>query len=222
MPAFIFALILVLSVVLGEPRANAGGADQMFQALAATNTTKCERGAHGRVEAIKKLMDQGRSLRPDHEMTMLRDVTRFFYRNISVMDDRQVWGWADYWASPMETLCAGAGDSEDFAIAKYYTLLAMGVPESQMRIVYAQSTWVGPVMVLLYTTTHGQRIVLYNDRMWTLNTVMSRHLLQPVYAFDEDAFWLANAGWTFARLDGAKKIEQWNRVLHDMSSGGEG
>ena len=43
-------------------------------------------------------------------------------------DDAEVWGQVDYWASPLETLQSGMGDCEDFAIAKYFTLLALGVP----------------------------------------------------------------------------------------------
>ena len=41
-------------------------------------------------------------------------------------DDTEIWGEPDYWATVLETLGRGAGDCEDFSIAKYVTLKAMG------------------------------------------------------------------------------------------------
>ena len=45
----------------------------------------------------------------------------------------------DYWASPLETLDKGRGDCEDYAIAKYFSLLAAGVPVARLRLVYVRA-----------------------------------------------------------------------------------
>ena len=47
--------------------------------------------------------------------------------------DAKNWGKSDYWATPIEFLSRG-GDCEDFAIAKYTALRALGVPEERLRV----------------------------------------------------------------------------------------
>lgn len=42
------------------------------------------------------------------------------------------------WATPIESLIRNSGDCEDFAIAKYFTLLAMDVPEDQLKITFVK------------------------------------------------------------------------------------
>ena len=69
----------------------------------------------------------------------LKQVNDFFNRRVRFRDDPLVWGQSDYWATPMETLGKGAGDCEDFAIAKYFTLLLLNVPDEKLRLIYVQA-----------------------------------------------------------------------------------
>ena len=71
-------------------------------------------------------------------------VNEFFNRRIVFTDDTEAWGQDDYWASPLETLDKGAGDCEDYAIAKYFSLIAAGVPVARLRLVYVRATIGGP------------------------------------------------------------------------------
>lgn len=48
-------------------------------------------------------------------------------------------GYADLWRSPLK-LFGGQGDCEDFAIAKYFSLIALGYPEKMLRLVVVQDT----------------------------------------------------------------------------------
>jgi predicted transglutaminase-like cysteine proteinase len=52
-------------------------------------------------------------------------------------------GLADHWSSAMETLAAGEGDCEDYAIAKYAVLQAAGFPEDRLRILLVRDRAVG-------------------------------------------------------------------------------
>ena len=85
---------------------------------------KYGREAHNRLVAWEDLIRNDRS-RTDREK--LEKVNRFFNSRIRFANDVDVWGIQDYWATPIEFLCKGAGDCEDFAIAKYFTIKAMGV-----------------------------------------------------------------------------------------------
>jgi predicted transglutaminase-like cysteine proteinase len=54
---------------------------------------------------------------------------------IQYREDSANWGVADYWASAAETIGRGAGDCEDYAIAKMQVLRASGVPANDMFLV---------------------------------------------------------------------------------------
>lgn len=55
-------------------------------------------------------------------------------------EDRAVWGQSDYWATPTEMALKGAGDCEDFAIAKYWMLRGLGIADDQLQMVVLQDT----------------------------------------------------------------------------------
>jgi predicted transglutaminase-like cysteine proteinase len=57
-----------------------------------------------------------------------------FANAIEWVEDARLYGQADYWATPAEFLGAGAGDCEDFAIAKYVALSRLGFAEERLRI----------------------------------------------------------------------------------------
>lgn len=50
------------------------------------------------------------------------------------VSDSLEYGRNEYWAPGVQTICKGAGDCEDFAIAKLYALKYLDVPESRMSI----------------------------------------------------------------------------------------
>lgn len=94
---------------------------------------KTDEQAQQRLQDWKALVEQSISLRDEDK---LRRVNAFFNSNILYGEDQDVWGQADYWASPQETLIQGAGDCEDFALAKYFTLRLLGITEKNLRLVY--------------------------------------------------------------------------------------
>ncbi|HEY6612655.1 MAG TPA: transglutaminase-like cysteine peptidase, partial [Pseudomonas sp.] len=52
------------------------------------------------------------------EQQQLHLVNAFFNRTLLFIDDVRTWQQIDYWATPVEALIKGAGDCEDYAIAK--------------------------------------------------------------------------------------------------------
>ena len=64
---------------------------------------------------------------------------QFANRRIRFVSDSDHWHKSDYWATPLESLGTKGGDCEDFAIFKYFTLKAMGVDESKMRLMYVRA-----------------------------------------------------------------------------------
>ena len=91
---------------------------------------KCGKEAPARFSAWEDLIQKNKS---PSDREKLEKVNHFFNSRIRFASDMEVWGVQDYWASPIEFLCKKAGDCEDFAIAKFFTLKAMGVAEEKLK-----------------------------------------------------------------------------------------
>src|SRR4051794_26131803 len=70
------------------------------------------------LQGVRALQPLLQNLTESDDGVRLDTVNHFFNGRIVFRDDLQVWHTEDYWASPLETLQQGAGDCEDFAIAK--------------------------------------------------------------------------------------------------------
>ena len=90
-------------------------------------------------------------------------------RALRYSPDRVVWGRGDYWATPAETARKGAGDCEDFAIAKYWLLRSLGFGTEQLQLVVLEDTRKGVYHAVLAVHLEGTRYILDNlsDRVAT-------------------------------------------------------
>ena len=98
----------------------------------------------------------------DNKWKQIHKINHFFNQTIKEQDDSLIWGQKDYWASPLETISKGYGDCEDYAIAKFFSLRELGIPENKLRLLYArQIDNKQPHMVLIYYENAGaQPLVL--------------------------------------------------------------
>jgi predicted transglutaminase-like cysteine proteinase len=148
----------------------------------------------------------------------LKQVNDFFNRRVRFRDDPLVWGQSDYWATPMETLGKGAGDCEDFAIAKYFTLLLLNVPDEKLRLVYVQARLGGinssitqAHMVLAFYPSPEAEPVLLDNLVNDLQPASRRPDLNPVFSFNSQGIW---QGATGARGSGGPaSLSRWQELL---------
>lgn len=126
----------------------------------------------------------------------LARVNEFFNRRIWFKADQQVWGINDYWASPMETLGKGEGDCEDFAIAKYFTLLNLGFANDQLRIMRATMRFGGESssvkqahMVLAYYSDPDAEPLILDSLVTEIFPLSRRPDLTPIYSLNNRGFW---------------------------------
>lgn len=139
------------------------------------------------------LLTEGRTL---GEREKLRLVNDFFNQRIAFDDDISIWQQSDYWATPLETIGSGRADCEDFSIAKYYTLLALGLPVGKLRLVYVRARQNGPAgpvlqahMVLAYyPTPNAEPLVLDNLRP-EIAPASRRTDLSPIFSFNSAGLW---------------------------------
>ncbi len=142
-----------------------------------------------------------------------------FFNRLDRVDDRLLWGRDDYWATPLETLTAGGGDCEDFAIAKYFTLLNMDIPEQNMRIAYVISLVTKrPHMVLIYGANSLKEPLVLGTRNNFIVPVSQRRDLVPVYSFNNDGYWLADKQnrWRGKRIGDAAGLSLWIGLLRRL------
>jgi predicted transglutaminase-like cysteine proteinase len=67
--------------------------------------------------------------------TRIAELNRAINLTIKSVDDMTQYGVRDLWASPLMTFSSGAGDCEDYAIAKYVALHEIGFRDEDLRLV---------------------------------------------------------------------------------------
>ena len=68
------------------------------------------------------------------------EINRAFNLAIKPISDLAQYGVEDKWTSPLATLSAGAGDCEDYAIAKFVALSEIGIPADDIQLVILRET----------------------------------------------------------------------------------
>ncbi len=95
---------------------------------------------------------------------------------------------SDYWATPIEFLSRG-GDCEDFAIAKYASLRALGFSSDQMRIAIVQDKIKNVAHAILIVYVEGQAFVLDNQDKRVENADnVNRY--KPIFSINSNDWWL--------------------------------
>jgi len=144
------------------------------------------------------------------------EVVNAFYNQIPRAHDSKVWGRKDYWATPNELLLQRKGDCEDVAIAKYFTLRALGVPDSHLRLAYgkiadAERARIEPHMVLIYMPDNTRPLVLDSLNMHILK-VSERDDLIIEYTFNMKSIWRWQESSQIL-LGKAEVLEPWRKLL---------
>ncbi|TJZ73474.1 transglutaminase-like cysteine peptidase [Chitiniphilus eburneus] len=149
-------------------------------------------------------------------------INNFFNRNMAFVDDQILWGEVDYWATPLESIGKGGGDCEDFAIAKYFSLLEAGVDNAKLRLTYVKARIGGPEssvtqahMVLTYYATPQAEPLVLDNLIGEIRPASRRPDLIPVFSFNRDGVYVPGA--TTASVD---RLSRWKNLLQRMQQQG--
>ncbi|WKB53545.1 transglutaminase-like cysteine peptidase [Eleftheria terrae] len=169
------------------------------------------------VAAARALQGELVELQAGDERSRLQGVNQFFNRRQGFRDDQVVWSQLDYWASPLEFLQQGAGDCEDFAMAKYFSLLAIGTPSERMRLVYVRAAIGGPGgasqahMVLAYYPTPQAEPLILDNLIGDIRPASRRPDLTPVFSFNAEGLWQGVGALSAG--DPTARLSRWREVL---------
>ena len=131
------------------------------------------------------------------------------------VSDLQHWGKEDYWATPVEFLSTNAGDCEDYSIAKYFALRALGVPDDKLRITYVKELVIynEAHMVLAYFPSPDAEPLVLDNINKSIRPASARTDLLPVYSFNGSGLWLAKDQTGRGQsVGGSDRIGHWKDV----------
>ena len=137
-------------------------------------------------------------------------VVNNFFNEIPYYTDKEHWGQSDYWATPVEMLGTNGGDCEDYVIAKYFSLRALGVPDSKMRMMFVTALRQNQAHMVLayYPEPNAIPLILdnINPRILPAN---KRPDLRPVYSFNGEGLYKAKAEGRGTKL-GNSRHKMWD------------
>ena len=126
-------------------------------------------------------------LKGKDRLTQIKEVNKLLNSKKYILDIRN-WGKEDYWATPFQFLKKN-GDCEDYAIAKFMALKALGIPIEDMRVVALQdlNLGIGHAVLIVY---NGSDALLLDNQITTVVPANSIKHYQPVYSINEFGWWL--------------------------------
>lgn len=171
------------------------------------------REARDRIYALRELIAASQHLPETRQLTKVND----FFNRLKLENDMAHWEQEDYWATPLETLASGGGDCEDMAIAKYFTLTAMGIGEEKLQITYVKSLDLNQAHMVLTYFSEPDAIPLVLDILEPLvKSATERKDLIPIYGFNGTGLWLARERQTGKLVGGAGDLNLWRELLDRM------
>lgn len=114
-----------------------------------------------------------------------------YVNDIRYIEDVRNYGKTDQWATPMEFFSKG-GDCEDYAIAKYASLRALGFSTDQMRIAIVQDKIKNiPHALLIVHTDEGTFVLDNQDKRTRQVDQVTRY--KPIFSINSTNWWLHKA-----------------------------
>ena len=170
------------------------------------------------VANAKALQQAMASVTGKDDAAKIKAVNDFYNQRLAYVEDIDNWGQVDYWASPLESLGKGAGDCEDYAIGKYFTLTSLGVPHAKLRMVYVRASIAGAPngfvahMVLAYYPTPEAEPLVLDNLQPVIRLASERPDLAPVFSFNAEGLW-QGVGSIRANGDPLTRLSKWREVL---------
>lgn len=178
-------LFIFLSLIVFTLNANP---DFIKQETLSIVKAKYGEQARRRAEALNTMMNEVVTLSADEKLARVNA----FFNQMQFVSDKILWGVDDYWATRMEFVGKGAGDCEDFVIAKYFTLKQLNIPSEKLFFTYVKAIKFQQAhMVLAYYEKPTSVPLVLDNINGRIMPATQRSDLIPVYSFNGDALYLA-------------------------------
>jgi len=145
------------------------------------------RNAPKEIRAINISLNQSSNKTTKEQIIAVNDLMN----NQRYISDNRNWNKSDYWATPVEFFQRG-GDCEDYAIAKYAALKALGIPHNNMRIAIVDDLQKGIKHAILIVYTNDGAYVLDNQDKRVRN-IKDVKRYKPIFSINRNSWWLHNS-----------------------------
>lgn len=176
---------------------------------------------------MQEWRDEMQTMRRRSEDEQIRRINEFVNRRVLFENDQDIWGQKDYWATPLETLGRGAGDCEDYAIAKYISLRLLGVDNDKLRITYVKARIGGPRstiseahMVLGYYPAPDAEPLILDNLIGDIRPASSRSDLMPVFGFNSEGIWTGAGPGANSAGSATSRLSRWRDVIARLQAEG--
>lgn len=115
------------------------------------------------------------------------DAINQFINHADYIFDIINWGIQDYWATPQEFFFRD-GDCEDYAIAKFMSLRALGFSNDSLRIIVLHDLNLNILHAVLGVNVDGKIYILDNQLQNVVPASSIAHY-QPIYSINETGWW---------------------------------
>ncbi|XQW84331.1 transglutaminase-like cysteine peptidase [Thalassotalea piscium] len=152
------------------------------------------------------------------EIESLNKVNQFF-NTFNFIDDSKLWGVNNYWATPIEFIGVNGGDCEDYSIAKYFTLLELGIPDKKMRITMVKALKLNQYhMVLAYYETPSAMPLILDNLDGEIKAANQRNDLIPIYSFNASQLWLNKEKGSGVLSGNSSRLKRWQDLRQRITT----
>ena len=156
------------------------------------------------------IVDRARTL---EGRARLGEINRAINLKIKPMSDLALYGVEDVWSPPLATLDKGAGDCEDYAIAKFVALQEAGVSADDLRIVILRDDIREEDHAVVAARLDGNWLMLDNRHMIMPEDQQVREYYRPIFLIDHDGVKRYFGGSSTS--EGSRKYERAvGQILH--------
>lgn len=165
-----------------------------------------------RLAKYEEVKNKARNLDINKKLTQ---INLFINGSLAEFDNASM-GIDDYWMTPKEFFIKGHGDCEDYVIAKYFTLLELGVKKENLypAIVKVEGS-ASLHLVLLYVEDKNKSPLVLDNLSFKILPFSKRTDLTPIATFNEiDSYTLTREKFLQkANVDWGKE-NKWEKLLN--------
>jgi predicted transglutaminase-like cysteine proteinase len=144
----------------------------------------CRSGERPCPTAARRFLSIVENGRQRQGRALLGEINRAINLSIRPMSDLAQYGVEDYWASPLESLGSGAGDCEDYAIAKYIALEESGIAPADLQIEIVRDVEHQATHAVVEVRYKDEWLILDNRTLLIINTEQTHYY--PLLALDHE------------------------------------